>query len=154
MVTYLFYFGTLSALSCLACDNTACDAKLTEQEICYICEEVEEILRKEKVLLRIRAPVIVAGDIHGQFEDLVRLFEAAGSPQDKRYLFLGDYVDRGRNSLETICLLFALKIKYPENVFLLRGNHEDEDINKRYGFTDECKCRWLSEEHLSQNVCS
>lgn len=78
------------------------------------------------------------GDIHGQLLELRHILNYIGSPENKSYLFLGDYVDRGKQSIEVICLLYCLKIVYPKNVHLLRGNHEDPEINVKYGFYQEC----------------
>ncbi|XP_022760258.1 serine/threonine-protein phosphatase PP1 isozyme 7-like isoform X4 [Durio zibethinus] len=98
--------------------------QLSESEIRQLCLASKDIFLMQPILLELEAPIKICGDIHGQYSDLLRLFEKGGLPPRANYLFLGDYVDRGKQSLETICLLLAYKIKYPENFFLLRGNHE------------------------------
>jgi len=116
--------------------------RLEEREIRWLCHASRAIFESQPALLDLSAPIKICGDIHGQYYDLLRLFEYGGFPPEANYLFLGDYVDRGKQSLETICLLLAYKIKYPENFFLLRGNHECASINRIYGFYEECKRRY------------
>mmetsp|Transcript_173620 Transcript_173620/g.551156 ORF Transcript_173620/g.551156 Transcript_173620/m.551156 type:complete len:336 (+) Transcript_173620:184-1191(+) len=107
-----------------------------------LCDRARHIFSEQDMLLELEAPLNLCGDIHGQFHDLLRIFDNGGYPPQSNYLFLGDYVDRGKKSLETVCLLFAYKIKYSENFFLLRGNHECASITRIYGFYDECKRRY------------
>lgn len=114
---------------------------LNIKDIKIICIKSRRIFLGQSALLELHAPVNILGDIHGQFQDLLRWFENSGFPPTKNYLFLGDYVDRGPQSVETICLLLAYKIKYPENFFLLRGNHECAAINRIYGFLEEVQTR-------------
>ena len=114
---------------------------LKNAEITAICLAVREVLLAQPALLELSAPVKIVGDIHGQYPDLLRTFEMCGFPPNANYLFLGDYVDRGKQSLETILLLFCYKLKFPENFFLLRGNHECANVTRVYGFYDECKRR-------------
>ncbi|KAF4630375.1 hypothetical protein G7Y89_g7758 [Cudoniella acicularis] len=114
---------------------------LRNAEINSICSRVREIFLEQPPLIELDAPVKIVGDIHGQYSDLIRMFEMCGFPPSSNFLFLGDYVDRGKNSLETILLLMCYKIKYPENFFLLRGNHECANVTRVYGFYDECKRR-------------
>ena len=120
--------------------NTEID--LLEEEIKWVILKSYEIIKNQPVFIELNSPINICGDVHGQFYDLLRLFNYGGEPPKANYLFLGDYVDRGKNSLETIVLLLCYKIKYPENFFMLRGNHESDNINKTYGFYDECKRRF------------
>lgn len=114
---------------------------LKNSEIQLVCAKAREIFLSQPSLLELSPPVKVVGDVHGQYGDLIRVFTKCGFPPLTNYLFLGDYVDRGKQSLETILLLLCYKIKYPENFFLLRGNHESANVTRVYGFYDECKRR-------------
>lgn len=115
---------------------------LPEKDIQDICQKSMAVFLSQPCLLELDAPLCVCGDIHGQYFDLLSLFRRGGFPGKTNYLFLGDYVDRGKRSIETICLLLAYKIKYPENFFMLRGNHECIAISYVYGFFEECKRRY------------
>lgn len=114
---------------------------LKHAEITAVCTAAREVFLSQPTLIELSPPVKIVGDTHGQYQDLLRLFEMCGFPPQSNYLFLGDYVDRGKQSLETILLLLCYKIKYPENFFLLRGNHECANVTRVYGFYDECKRR-------------
>ena len=114
---------------------------LKNAEIVAICQRAREVLLSQPALIELDAPVKIVGDVHGQYTDLIRMFEMCGFPPSANYLFLGDYVDRGKQSLETILLLLCYKLKFPENFFLLRGNHECANVTRVYGFYDECKRR-------------
>ncbi|EER95434.2 hypothetical protein BDA96_01G524900 [Sorghum bicolor] len=111
---------------------------LAEQEVKALCEKAKEILMEESNVQPVKSPVTICGDIHGQFHDLVELFRIGGKCPDTNYLFMGDYVDRGYYSVETVTLLVALKVRYPHRITILRGNHESRQITQVYGFYDEC----------------
>lgn len=111
---------------------------LKQDDIFQLLDQVRDIFVLQPMLLEISAPINICGDTHGQFLDLLRLLEMGKFPPAANYLFLGDYVDRAEQSIETVCLLLCYKVKYPENFFLLRGNHECSSINRIYGFYDEC----------------
>ncbi|KAM3182841.1 GTP-binding nuclear protein gsp1/Ran [Hymenolepis weldensis] len=115
---------------------------LKEEEMTDLCHGVRHLFLSQPNLLDLGGPLKIVGDIHGQYEDLLRIFDLCGNPRDINYLFLGDYVDRGKQSLETICLLFCYKLRYPTRFFLLRGNHECQAISRIYGFFEECKRRF------------
>jgi len=117
-------------------------ALLTEDIIRLILRRVRPILMAQPMLVRVEAPVNVCGDIHGQITDLVEIFKAGGLPPESRYLFLGDYVDRGRYGCEVISVLLGLKVLYPKRIYVLRGNHETDSICRVYGFFDEVKRRF------------
>jgi diadenosine tetraphosphatase ApaH/serine/threonine PP2A family protein phosphatase len=120
------------------------------EHIIALCNQAQAVLETQSMVLRVQSPIKIYGDIHGQYSDLMRFFDLFGAPcqgnqegdiESFDYLFLGDFVDRGSHSLETVCLLLALKVKYPDQIYLIRGNHEDKWINNGFGFSDECANR-------------
>ena len=123
-------------------DSTFC---LDIETVMALIDQCMKIVQDQPMVLKVEAPVKVFGDIHGQYQDLMRFFDLFSAPiqgpggdiDGLDYIFLGDYVDRGTHSLETICLLMALKIKFPNQIHLLRGNHEDRWINSAFGFQTE-----------------
>ncbi len=100
------------------------EGKLHKTDMMKIIKYSQEILKKEGNLIQVQDPITVVGDIHGQYYDLLKLLNVGGNPEQTKYLFLGDYVDRGSFSLEVMILILSLKMNFPRSIFLLRGNHE------------------------------
>jgi protein phosphatase len=101
---------------------------------------VEEIFIGEPSLINLSSPVVAVGDLHGHLPDLLRILQRCGLPDDNpnlKYLFLGDLVDRGEFSLETITLIYLLKVVYPFQIYVIRGNHEFESVCSANGFQRE-----------------
>ena len=115
---------------------------LEELTIKLICLRVKHLLESSENIVEVKAPLVVVGDIHGQYYDLLEIFKIGGYPPDVNYLFLGDYVDRGPCCIEIMTLLVLPKLKYPQRVTLLRGNHETRSITQVYGFYSECQRKY------------
>jgi hypothetical protein len=112
-----------------------------ELTVCRIFDKLNEILIREDNAVSVQSPVTICGDIHGQYEDLLELFRIANydilNADHQRFIFMGDYVDRGKYSLNTILLLAIIKVRHPDRIFLLRGNHESRRVTRQYGFYSE-----------------
>jgi len=141
-------------------DVDAVAAKLTRAppeppgrgEITALIELAKQIFVRESNILRLGSPIIVVGDIHGQLYDLLEVFRVEAPPPEGSYLFLGDYVDRGYYSVEVLTYLLCMKVKFPERVFLLRGNHETREVTRLYGFYDECSTKY-GDPRVYAEVC-
>ncbi|OHS95555.1 Ser/Thr protein phosphatase [Tritrichomonas foetus] len=118
--------------------NTSCRYKLSIPDVLFLVTSARDLFITEPTVLELHTPINICGDIHGQFPDLLRIFELDEKPPNAHYLFLGDYVDRGPMGLEVICLLLALKLRFPNHVFMIRGNHETKEMTEQYGFCEEC----------------
>jgi serine/threonine-protein phosphatase 2B catalytic subunit len=114
------------------------EGRLSETAVLKIVHQATEVFKAESNLLEIGPPVNICGAIHGHYFDLVRLFEVGGSFGSSNYLFLGNYVDRGCFSVECVLYLYILKLRYPQNLFMLRGNHECAKLSDYFTFKLEC----------------
>lgn len=125
---------------------------LPEETIQSICHDLKVQLLNTSNVMTLSSPITLIGDIHGQYHDLLEIFKIGGSPPDTNYLFLGDYVDRGYYSVETISLLILLKLRYPNRVYLIRGNHESRTITTNYGFYSEVLSKYNGSSKVWQYI--
>jgi len=115
---------------------------LSQDLLLSIVKKASELFEQEPNLLKLQDPITVVGDIHGQYFDLVKLLEVGGTPGETQYVFLGDYVDRGSFSVEVVALLYAIKIRHPKRVRMLRGNHECRQMTSFFNFREECEYKY------------
>mmetsp|Transcript_3545 Transcript_3545/g.3312 ORF Transcript_3545/g.3312 Transcript_3545/m.3312 type:complete len:229 (+) Transcript_3545:5-691(+) len=121
------------------------EGRLTKADCMLLIHQGTDCLRCEHNLIELKDPVTVVGDIHGQFYDFLRILELGGNLNNTKYLFLGDYVDRGSFSIEVLLLLYAIKLNYQQTVFLIRGNHECRQMSSYFNFRAECLYKYDAE---------
>ena len=131
-------YACTCACACVRVCGKALNTQTMHTQHPPLLKQAVEIFQKESNVQPMSCPVTVCGDVHGQFHDLVELFRIGGELPDTNYLFMGDYVDRGYYSVETVTYLVALKVRFPDRITILRGNHESRQITQVYGFYDEC----------------
>ena len=136
----------LDSLINKALNSTNDLAGFSQTDAAWIIPIARNSIINDPTLIKIKAPVNICGDLHGMFTDLVKALKIGGLPPNTTWLFLGDYVDRGPQSAEILLLLFALKVRYPDNIFLLRGNHETNDMTSSYGFQEECYKKFINKK--------
>ncbi|EGR29243.1 ser thr protein phosphatase family protein, putative [Ichthyophthirius multifiliis] len=126
-------------------DHLTKEGRIEKEDLLKLVAQCNKIMRSEGNLLSVQDPVTVIGDIHGQYYDLLKILEIGGSLDNTKYLFLGDFVDRGSFSIEVLILLYAIKINFPETIYFLRGNHECRQMTSFFNFRDECKYKYDQE---------
>lgn len=134
-------------------DHLLSEGRVSKSDFLTLISIAQDIMVKEPNVLLVQEPVVVVGDIHGQYYDLVHLIEKAGDPTTLNYVFLGDYVDRGIYSVECVILLLAMKTAYPNNVYLMRGNHESRSMAEYFTFREEVLEKFDNEIYEAIQVC-
>ncbi|CAK83580.1 unnamed protein product (macronuclear) [Paramecium tetraurelia] len=131
----------------LLLDHLSKEGRIAKEDLFKLVQECNKIFKNEGNLIYLHDPLTVVGDIHGQYYDLVKMFDVGGNIESTKYLFLGDFVDRGSFSIEVIVLVYAIKINFPNTVFFLRGNHECRQLTSFFNFKDECLYKYDQETY-------
>ena len=128
-------------------------SSISADKVEALIEASRKIFESMPSLLRLEGKYVVVGDLHGNLDDLIRILQQCSYPPDQNYLFLGDYVDRGAYGTEIMILLFALMVLYPKNVYMLRGNHECEELTTTFGFRSECSNKYSDKVYMKFMDC-